>query len=1329
MKAALVLHLFYPDVAVELIDRVAALGASIDVFVTHSVALDEAVIAALDRLPRKAEIVAVANRGWDIGPLFELLPTLAERGYELIGKLHSKKGGSGYAPEWRQLAYDGMIASAGLVDAIVDSFAAHPDLSLLGAKPLYKSVASHLFRNAELLSDLAPRLVAPAYPPADWGFFAGTFFWARRSLLERVAALADFGEAGTMRQERDGALGHAVERLFGLAPLALGGKIGLVEQGTIEIIQAPGLPSHEPVIQTLVDMAGLGVGPVDADLAALIATHNPLIDYIRHGREADALDPNLYFSSGWYNSIHGDVHAAGMLPLHHYIHHGAAEGRSTGPLFDGLFYRKTYPEVAGDPLRHFLEVGASEGRVAIPVSRPRYETSDERPRRFYRHFDIAREEAFLRAMANLPDEVRARADATLISVIMPAWNRSDRIAAAIRSVLAQSHARFELLVVDDGSTDGTAEIAAAFTSDPRVRVIRAAHGGVSAARNLGLEAASGEIIAYLDSDNSWKSWFLDVMALFMTAEGIDTAYSGIALRDELNQLTGYRGDDFDWAACLAENYVDLNAFCHRRGLIDSFGLFDRNLRRMVDWDLILRFTKGRAVGYAPFVGCEYHDAKSDRGRITVSEPAAFQALVRAKNQLGLPTGRDAHELAEQLKLNIAIKIAAPEDEKAAWGDFHFAESLAAAIGKLGHKARIDFRGQWHGHAIASEDLVIVLRGLIPYAPRPGQMAFLWNISHPDQVGFEEYDLYSRVYAASASHAALLEHIVRPPVVPMLQASDPQRFHPLDNPPVAPDIIFVGNSRGVDREIVGWAIEAGRPPAIYGDGWAGRVPHDLVRAANVDNRELGALYAGAGVVLNDHWPSMRAFGLLSNRLFDVVGSGGRVISDPVPSIASVFGDAVTQVSNPAELAAAVDELLARPRNAAAARLAADYVHDEHSFDARARTFIADAFDILGLPSVHLSPTPLGEGVGWGLSTRAAPGLDAPPPAPPLNGRGGLKVHIVARHSAIGPQSSAYIRLVAPLTDESIAGRIRLTIGAPDAAVPDCDVCIVQRTALPTVEAVDALVRRLGAIGASLIVDVDDAFTLIGPDHPEHDLYRPLNAALDRAIAASAETWFSTAELADAYAALSPRSIIVRNAVDPRLWRDWRRQRPAPFTGGKVRMLYMGTHTHGADLAMIRPALDQLYAERGGDAFDLTVIGIDPDLAPAPWLHRLAPPAEAVSYPRFVRWLRDQGPFDLGLAPLADNDFNRCKSDIKALDYAALGILPLLSDGPAYRADPELGRHALFAGADGWLDALRGIVDDRAGAAVRSAAVGNHIWAERAVAANAPLLAERLEAYRR
>ncbi|MBU3076993.1 glycosyltransferase [Sphingomonas quercus] len=1287
MKAAIHLHLFYPDVAIELIGRVARLGRpDIAVLATHCGPLDPAVARALETLPA-VRTIETPNLGWDIGPLLHVLPQLRDLGVEAVAHLHTKKGDSGYAPEWRAMAYEGTIADAALVERIIAAFADDADLALVGARALYKSAASHQFRNAELLAELAPRLLAPYYPPADWGFFAGTFFWARLGLLERLIPFGDFGEGG----ERDGTLAHALERLIGLAPVAHGGRIGLVgEDGEIETVAAPGAPDHEPIIRSLVARAERNVGPLDPELAALIGRRNPLIDYIRHGRDLDALDPNPYFSSAWYNRIHEDVFRAGMHPLYHYTHHGAPEGRSTGPLFDGLYYRRAYDDVTGDPLRHFLETGAAEGRVAIPISQPDYQDA-ERPRRFYRHFDVAAEAAFLREMAQLPDRVAAKAGATLVSVIMPAWNREASIGAAIRSVLAQSHGRFELIVVDDGSTDATRDIVAGFLGDGRVRLIEGGHGGVSAARNLGLEHARGDIIAYLDSDNRWAAWFLEVMVRFMTARGLDAAYSGIALRDDLGQLTGYRGDDFDWEACLAQNYVDLNAFCHRRELLAETGGFDANLRRMVDWDLILRIGRARPVGYAPFVGCDYFDGKADMARITVGESSAFQKLVWTKNRFALATGTPA--FAAKIVLNFAIKIAAPEADKAAWGDWHFAEALGAAIERLGHKARVDVRERWTGHALADEDVAIVLRGLIPYTPRPGQMAFLWNISHPDQVPLEEYDRFTRVYVASESHAALLRHMIRPPVAALLQATDPARFHPVDAPESEP-LVFVGNSRGVDRDIVNWAIAAGRPPVIYGDGWEGRVPAELVRAANIDNRRLGALYATAGAVLNDHWPSMRAFGYLSNRLFDIAASAGRAISDPVPSMGHVFGDAVAQVDGPAALRAALDAAAGRPRDLALARRVAD----EHSFDARARRLVGDAC--------------------------AALGLAGPPVAPAIIGKAPVRVHIVAPFGPHGPQSSAYIRLICPLTDESVSGRAVVSLGAEGDPLPDgTDICVVQRTALSSVAAVDRLVGRLGAMGAALVTDVDDAFIAIGPDHPEAARYAPLNAALERAIAASAETWFSTAPLAALYAKVAGRRHVQPNALDPRLWRDWRHARPAPFGGDRLHLLYMGTHTHDADLAMLRPALDRLWEERP-DRFDLTLIGVAAEADGAPWLRRIGLPAEVIAYPRFVRWLRAQGPFDLGLAPLADNAFNRAKSDIKLLDYAALGLLPVVASGPAYGADPSLA--ALALATDDWHGALSWALDRPDEARARAAAAQDRLWATRTVGAVAPMMLERLEA---
>ena len=1283
MKAALVVHLYYTDVAVELVERIAALGrADLDVVATHVGPLDPAVDRALDRIPGVVERVAVANGGWDVGPLFEVLPLLVERGYDVVAKLHTKKGSSGYAAEWRSLAYEGMIADEPLVAAILAAFADDPALALVGPGPLFKSSAANQFANAELLATLAPMLVAPHYPSTDWGFFAGTFFWARTELVARVAATCAAITGSQGGDARDGEIAHAAERLFGLASLAVGGRIGMVDGGALSVFDFPGEPDHTPITRTLVDQAERSVGILDADLAALIARDNPLLHYLRHGRDDDALDPNPYFSSTWYNRVNEDVAAAGVHPLHHYLHHGWKELRSTGPLFDGAHYLAAYADVEGNPLVHFMHRGLAEGRQGLPVSDPAERAGLVH---FYRTFDLAGERRFLDRMAALP------ASTALVSVIMPAFNREATVGAAMRSVLAQSHDRFELIVVDDGSTDGTVAIVEAFLGDARVRLVCGAHGGVSAARNLGLEQARGDVVAYLDSDNRWVPWFLAVMLRALAAEDAAVGYSAISMRDDLGHLTGYRGAGFDWQSCLTRNYVDLNCFVHERAILGEVGGFDPGLRRMVDWDLILRATKGRRVVYAPFVGCDYFDGRGDQGRITVSEPAAYEKLVRSKILSGAPIGSAGFE--RTLRLSFAIKIAAPEAEARNWGDFHFAESLAEAIERTGHHARVDLRERWNGHELADEDVAIVLRGLIPYTPRPGQIALLWAISHPDQIGFEECDRYTRVFAASPSHAALLEHIIDPPVETMLQATDPARFDP-SRAAEAPALLFCGNSRGQDRDVIAWAIAAGLEPALYGAGWDERVPPALVVATGIDNRALGPLYAGAGAVLNDHWPSMRAFGIVSNRLFDVAAAGGRAVSDRVPGIAALFGNAVAEVDSARTLAAAVDTFARSPEPVAERRQRAEAVAQDHSFDVRARRLVDAALATLGLV--------------------AAP----PTPSDPR-----LHVHVIARYGRQGPQSSAFIRLIAPLTDATVADRVRVTIGPAIDPVPTCDVCIVQRTAFDSVGDVDRLIGRLGAIGAALVTDIDDAFRSIGPDHPEAAFYRPLVAALDRAVAASAETWFSTEEALHAYAGVAHATQLLPNALDPRLWRDWRAPRAAILAGDRVRMLYMGTYTHDADLEWVRPALDRLHDERPG-SFDLTLIGVAAETAPAPWLVRLSPPADAVAYPRFVRWLRSQGPFDIGLAPLADSAFNHAKSDVKLLDYAALGLLPVVEDAAAYRADPHAGGIAVHA--RDWHQALSGVLDDRDDARRRASQAADHVWRSRSVSGIAPVMLARLEA---
>lgn len=92
-------------------------------------------------------------------------------------------------------------------------------------------------------------------------------------------------------------------------------------------------------------------------------------------------------------------------------------------------------------------------------------------------------------------------DGPLVSVILPVYNRAGWVARSIESVFAQTYQRFELLVIDDGSTDDTGKVLQRFAS--RLKILKQPNAGVAAARNAGLKAAQGEFVAFIDSDDIW----------------------------------------------------------------------------------------------------------------------------------------------------------------------------------------------------------------------------------------------------------------------------------------------------------------------------------------------------------------------------------------------------------------------------------------------------------------------------------------------------------------------------------------------------------------------------------------------------------------------------------------------------------------------------------------------------------------------------------------------------------------------------------------------------------------------------------------------------------
>lgn len=283
-----------------------------------------------------------------------------------------------------------------------------------------------------------------------------------------------------------------------------------------------------------------------------------------------------------------------------------------------------------------------------------------------------------------------------------------------------------------------------------------------------------------------------------------------------------------------------------------------------------------------------------------------------------------------------------------WGDYHFAHSLGAALDRLGQWVAIDHPETVGRASRALDDVVLVIRGLHPTVPPPHSTNLMWVISHPDEITLAEVAAYDAVFAASRTWAADRSAEWKLPIEPLLQCTDTTRFHPgLADPDSGPRRLFVGNARHQLRPSVSAAIETGTPLTVIGTGWDEWLPAAEVRveADRVANEDLPALYASAGLVLNDHWEDMRVEGFVSNRIFDVLATGARLLSDEVAGLAEVLGDGLTTWSDLSEFAHLTGEPLDHHYPDEATRLAlAERVVAEHSFDARAATLLETALEL-------------------------------------------------------------------------------------------------------------------------------------------------------------------------------------------------------------------------------------------------------------------------------------------------------------------------------------------------------------------------------------------------
>ncbi len=194
----------------------------------------------------------------------------------------------------------------------------------------------------------------------------------------------------------------------------------------------------------------------------------------------------------------------------------------------------------------------------------------------------------------------------LVSIITPTYNRADFLPVAIDSVLSQSMPDFELIVIDDGSEDGTGKLMERYLKDPRVRYLHQGNQGQSAARNRGIEQARGEYICFLDSDNAWVETRLATsLRAFKEHAGVDVVYGDYMVIDRegrelgVNRMRRYSGRITPHL--LRDNFVSMNTTMTRRHCFDELGGFDQTDRLAEDYGLWLRFSTRYQFLYIPEV--------------------------------------------------------------------------------------------------------------------------------------------------------------------------------------------------------------------------------------------------------------------------------------------------------------------------------------------------------------------------------------------------------------------------------------------------------------------------------------------------------------------------------------------------------------------------------------------------------------------------------------------------------------------------------------------------------------------------------------------------------
>lgn len=1082
------------------------------------------------------------------------------------------------------------------------------------------------------------------------------------------------------------------------------------------------------------------------DIAA--AGQDPLEHFVQHG-VAEGRNPNQWFDAAWYLEHYPDVAASGVNPLLHYLQLGAAEGRNPHPHFDAAWYVEQHPEAALNPLLHHVRIGQRAGwatekpfdiadylpstaaplplppGVAVDVIIPVYKGLGETQR-------------CLSSVLSDPDRCAARiivVDDKSPEPALSAW--LDGLAATGRIVLVRNQRNLGFVAsANRGMMAAGRHDVVLLNSDTEVPtgwLQRLTAQAYARARIASVSPFSNNatICSYPRDLGGPIPFGLTLQEIDGTCRVVNTARS-VAVPTTVGFCMYIRRDALDELGLFDEQafgrgYGEENDFCMRaarrgwehRLACDVFVFHEGSVSFGAEADVLAEqgfaLISARHRDYATLVA--RHVALDAVGpyrfavTLTLLAQSPLPKLLMVMHDLGGGVGRHVDRLVERLagRAHCLVLAASDRGSSLSVAAMPGHPTLALAADQLNELVVLLTHAgvnRVHIHHLMGVDIdvrALVHRLGVPldvtvhdyFAICPQVNLLPW----PDQpyCGEPEPAVCNACIAARPSHGARdILSWRREHAWPFLQAdrvlcpSDDARQRlaryglsgraivaphepvqagpwrviaaPLRGPRLRVALLGVlANHKGALT--VASVAEAADPATLRlqlightEDDFPPETEPLLNATGEYEDEELPALLVKAKphvVWFPAPWPETFSYTLSA-----AIEAGVPVVAARIGAFQErLAGRPLTWLVDPDATAA---EWLAVFEEVRAVLKAKRRVRPEP------RPAMPDFYAAEYLPAMSRPRA--------GLIDLRRPGRTAVVVIPER-----LENH------ALSP--CAYIRLLQPLDHPAIGGDLDLvTADAAEALHYHADLIITQRFGVPDEPTVDALAEHARATEAALVYDLDDDLLNVPLTHVDAVELRPKARTVQRMLRQATQVWVSTPWLARTVASVRSDALILPNALDERLWRAPPAFPRAP--GSPLRILCMGTATHGGDFALIQPGLARLK-EVFGDRVQVDMLGVTSQRNLPSWINRVGmTPNGHASYPGFVNWITQQVGWDVGLAPLADTPFNRSKSMIKTLDYAALGMPVLASDVPAYRGSLADGPGGMLLpnAPDAWYAAL-------------------------------------------